>query len=121
VKLVKAKRVAIDAFGMLFNRFYDKKIIRETIFRICDELKSIGVTSMITSEKQDGETNRLSRFGVEKFVADGVFKFRRNFRDNRLSVGFQFWRCESTITGFDGYQYYANELHPGWHNTFTLC
>jgi circadian clock protein KaiC len=72
VKKVNAKRVAIDALSMLFSRFQDKELIRDTIFMICDELKSMGVTSMITAEKPDGQTNSFSRYGVEEYVVDGV-------------------------------------------------
>jgi circadian clock protein KaiC len=72
VSKVNAKRVAIDALSMLFNRFPDKEIIRDTIFLLCDELKNMGVTSMITAEKPEIAVNLTSRYGVEEYVVDGV-------------------------------------------------
>jgi circadian clock protein KaiC len=70
IKKTNAKRVAIDSLGSLFQRFTNKGAIRMAVFRISDELKNLGVTSMISSEKT-GE-DALSRFGVEEFVMDGV-------------------------------------------------
>lgn len=72
VTKVNAKRVAIDALSTLFTRFPDKEKIRDTIFFVCDALKSIGVTSMITAEKPHGEVKFVSRYGVEEYVVDGV-------------------------------------------------
>lgn len=72
VKKVNAKRVAIDALSGLFTRFKDQDIIRDTIFLICDELKNMGVTSMITAEKPEFIGISASRYGVEEYVVDGV-------------------------------------------------
>lgn len=73
IKKVKAKRVGIDCLDALFSRFTNKEIIRSTLYRISDELKEMGVTSMITAEKSGGD-NVLSRYGMAEFVADGVIE-----------------------------------------------
>ncbi len=72
IKKVNAKRVVIDSLSMLFLKFSNKDIIRGVIYQICDELKSLGATSIITAEKADGDKNSLSRYGVEEYVVDGV-------------------------------------------------
>lgn len=72
VNKVKAKRVAIDALSMLFSKFTNKDTVRDVIYRVCDELKSLGVTTVITAEKAGGDVNALSRYGVEEYVVDGV-------------------------------------------------
>lgn len=72
IKKVNAKRVAIDSLSMLFLKFSDKDTIRSIIYLICDELKQLGVTSIITAEKVNSRETTLSRYGVEEYVADGV-------------------------------------------------
>ncbi len=72
ISTVKAKRIVIDSLSMLFLKFSNKDSIREVIYRICDELKSLGVTSLITVEKSGDTDNSISRYGVEEYVADGV-------------------------------------------------
>jgi circadian clock protein KaiC len=72
VRKVKAKRVAIDALSMLFSQFSKQDAIRAVIYHICNELRSLGVTSVITAEKAAGGENAPSRYGVEEFVVDGV-------------------------------------------------
>jgi len=69
---VHAKRVALDSISMLFSRFLNKDSIREVIYLICSELKILGMTSVITSEKNLSGQNEVSRFGVEEYVVDGV-------------------------------------------------
>ena len=68
----KAKRVVIDVVSMLFSKFSNKDTIREVIFLICDELKRLDVTTVITAEKAGDNGNTLSRYGVEEYVLDGV-------------------------------------------------
>ena len=72
VSKVKAKRVAIDALSMLFSKFANKDAVRGLIYNICDELKRLGVTTVITAEKAGDRTNGFSRHGVEEYVVDGV-------------------------------------------------
>ncbi|MBI9068904.1 MAG: circadian clock protein KaiC [Salinivirgaceae bacterium] len=69
---VDAKRIAIDSLSMLFAKFSDKDIVRQVIFNICDELKTLGITSVITSEKTSDTEISLLRTGVEEYVVDGV-------------------------------------------------
>ncbi len=108
VKKVKAKRVAVDALSMLFSRFSNKDAIREVIYHICDELKSLGVTSVITAEKGGGDENALSRYGVEEYVVDGVVELalepgqqqflRKMFIKKIRGVGYRSGVAEFDIT-----------------------
>jgi len=78
VNQVKAQRVAIDALGMLFSKFTNKDAVREVIYNICDELKRLGVTTVITAEKAGDRMNNLSRQEVEEYVVDGVAELSLN-------------------------------------------
>ena len=108
IKKVKAKRIAIDSLSMLFLKFSNKDTIREVIYHICDELKSLGVTSVITAEKAGDNENTLSRYGVEEYVADGVVELalepgqqqflRKMFIKKIRGVGYRSGVAEFDIT-----------------------
>ena len=65
-------RIAIDStslFGMYVNDLYK---IRKKLFQFVESLKKSGATSIFSAEIPENEEKKLSRFGVEEFVADGV-------------------------------------------------
>ena len=65
------KRVAIDSinlFTMLLEKDSDK---RRALAALGNMLSSSGCTSLLLSETREG-TMRLSRYGIEEFVVDGV-------------------------------------------------
>jgi len=66
----KVSRVAIDSSSVLGLYFKDASEIRKQLFKLVSSLKSAGVTTLLTSEIID--ENKLSRFGVEEFITDGV-------------------------------------------------
>jgi circadian clock protein KaiC len=108
IKKVDAKRVAIDSLSMLFLKFSNKDSVREVIYLICDELKRLKVTSVITAEKAGGYENALSRYGVEEYVADGVVELalepgqqqflRKMFIKKIRGVGYRSGVAEFEIT-----------------------
>jgi len=71
IKEHKVQRVAIDSTALLEMYYKDPADIRKQLFRLLSGLKSIGVTSVITSELPE-EYKTLGKFGVEEFVVDGV-------------------------------------------------
>lgn len=70
---VSAKRVVIDSITAFAYQFIDPKSIRDVILRIFAILRELKCTAIITSEINPGE-GRLSRWGVEEFLADGVIR-----------------------------------------------
>ncbi|MGV8964261.1 MAG: circadian clock protein KaiC [Candidatus Saccharimonadaceae bacterium] len=108
IQKVSAKRVVIDSLSMLFLKFSNKDMIREVIYQICDELKNLGVTGVITAEKVGGNDNTLSRYGVEEYVADGVVELalvpgqqqflRKMFIKKIRGVGYRSGVAEFQIT-----------------------
>ncbi len=71
VNKVGAKRVALDGIDSLFSRFKNKKIIRNTIYRLSTALKEKGITGFIAMESLTSSPGS-TRYGVEEFVTDGA-------------------------------------------------
>lgn len=82
VSRVKARRVAVDSLGAIFSQFSEPAVIRRELFRISTALKSMGVTSVMTAERND-EYGEISRYGVEEFVADNVIILRNVLEDEK--------------------------------------
>jgi circadian clock protein KaiC len=75
VQRVGASRVALDSLGAIFNQFQNASIIRNELFRLAVALKQMGVTAVMTAER-DEEYGRIARHGVEEFVTDNVIVLR---------------------------------------------
>jgi circadian clock protein KaiC len=71
IKEKRVQRVAIDSTALLEMYYKDASDIRKQLFRLLSSLKSIDVTSVITSELPEQATT-LGKFGVEEFVVDAV-------------------------------------------------
>jgi KaiC/GvpD/RAD55 family RecA-like ATPase len=67
------QRVAIDSTAAFELYYKEPAEIRKQLFKLLTGLKTIGVTSIITSELPE-ETKTLGKFGVEEFVVDGVIR-----------------------------------------------
>ncbi len=71
----KIKRAVIDSTSILGQYFKDPFDVRKELFKLINGLKNTGVTALLTSEiAEDG--HKLSRFGVEEFLTDGVIALR---------------------------------------------
>ncbi|MBN1177780.1 MAG: circadian clock protein KaiC [Anaerolineae bacterium] len=75
VNKVSAQRVAMDSLGAVFSRFGDTAIVRHELFRVASALRKMGVTSVMTAER-NREYGDVARYGVEEFVADNVIILR---------------------------------------------
>ncbi|HYQ92143.1 MAG TPA: ATPase domain-containing protein, partial [Candidatus Competibacteraceae bacterium] len=82
IKETGAELLVMDSIGSLFDRFSDTVTIRREIFRISDTLKEMGVTALLTGERQE-EYGQISRFGVEEFVSDTVIILRNVLREEK--------------------------------------
>lgn len=70
VQDINAKRLVIDS-TTVFGAYLEPSLLRTTLFKLCDKLKTFGCTTILTSETQSNK-NVFSAFGVEEFVVDGV-------------------------------------------------
>lgn len=82
IKKYKAKRVSIDSVTAIFQQYESASVVRREIFRLVARLKQIGVTSIITTEREE-EYGGVARFGVEEFVSDNVVIVRNVLEGER--------------------------------------
>lgn len=82
VKKTGATRVSIDAIGAIFGTFGNISAVRGELLRMVTSLKRLGVTSVITAER-DAEYGAIARFGVEEYVADNVIVLRNVLEDEK--------------------------------------
>ncbi len=75
IRKVNAKRIVLDSIGAIFVQFKDSASLRRELHRIAAALKSLKVTAIITSERNE-DYGAISREGVEEFVADDVILLR---------------------------------------------
>ena len=71
VSKIGAKRLVIDPSTVLGLYFEKTLEVRKSILEISKLLKRLGCTSLLISEVPEG-SKRISSFGVEEFVADGI-------------------------------------------------
>ena len=71
IKKSKAKRLSIDSISALFERFESKVAIRNGLYDLVVQLKQLGVTAVMTSEKRE-ERGQHPSVGPAEFVADNV-------------------------------------------------
>lgn len=71
-----ADRLVIDSTSVMGMYDENPGRIRERLYNLIRTLRRKGVTSIITSEIPRGHGDRVSRYGVEEFVADGVIVLR---------------------------------------------
>ncbi len=70
VEEINAKRLVVDS-TTVFGAYLEPSLLRTTLFKFCDRLKSFGCTTLLTSETQTTK-GIFSAFGVEEFVVDGI-------------------------------------------------
>lgn len=64
------ERVVLDSTSVLSLYYKDRYEIRRNLFKVIKTLKETGATSLLTTETK--EDQKVSRFGVEEYVVDGV-------------------------------------------------
>ena len=80
VRKVGAKRIVLDSTSAVFAQFDDDRIVRRELHRLIQALRSFGVTSLITVERDETAPGSLNHH-VEDFVADNVV-LMRNVRES---------------------------------------
>ena len=82
IQKYKAKRVSIDSITAVFQQYDAASVVRREIFRLVARLKLVGVTTVMTTER-DEEYGPVARFGVEEFVSDNVTIMRNVLEGER--------------------------------------
>jgi len=74
IQKIGADRVVIDSVSVLGMRAEGKAGVRQQLYELIELLKNNEVTTVMTAEIPEEQPNKLSRYGVEEFVVDGVIK-----------------------------------------------
>ncbi len=82
VKVHKVSLVGFDGIGP-FATVYDDKKVRNVIFKISQNLKALGITTVFTSEEID---EKISRYGVEEYIADSTIRIKYDGMKRRIQV-----------------------------------
>ncbi|MEM6527381.1 MAG: circadian clock protein KaiC [Chloroflexota bacterium] len=82
IETVGATRVVLDSISAVFARFNNNAIIRVELYRIASALKQIGVTTIMSAER-DQEYGPVARYNIEEFVADNVIILRNILHGER--------------------------------------
>ena len=82
IEQVNAKRVAMDSLGTIFSYVPDPSQVRSVLFRLARVLHEMEITSVLTSERTT-EYGKISRLGIEEFVADNVILMRNALVEER--------------------------------------
>jgi len=77
-----AELLVMDSVGSLFDQFSSVAIVRREIFRITSAIKDMGITAILTAEREE-EYGSISRHGVEEFVSDTVIILRNVLKDEK--------------------------------------
>ncbi|WP_175059924.1 ATPase domain-containing protein [Thermococcus sp. 2319x1] len=72
VKAINAKRLAIDSIPSIAFRLQDEREIRGVLLKLNTILLEMGVTTLLTTEAPDPKAGRISRYGIEEYIARGV-------------------------------------------------
>jgi circadian clock protein KaiC len=82
VQKVGGERVVMDSIGAVFPQFSDPNTVRQELHRVAAGLRQMGVTTVITAERNE-EYGPVSRFGIEEFVADNVVILRNQLEQEK--------------------------------------
>ncbi|MDJ0735527.1 MAG: circadian clock protein KaiC [Nostocaceae cyanobacterium] len=82
IRKYKARRVAIDSVTAVFQQYEMVGVVRREIFRLVARLKQLGVTTVMTTERNE-EYGPIAAFGVEEFVSDNVVIVRNVLEGER--------------------------------------
>ncbi|MFH0816762.1 MAG: ATPase domain-containing protein [Methanobacteriota archaeon] len=93
------KRVVLDGIASLGIRYGCDNDYRGALFRLTSAMKTLGLTSIITTEVN--EEGKLSRNGVEEFVADSIVLLSN--RAGRRTLDIRKMRGSSYSAGEHGF------------------
>lgn len=104
IRDVKASRVVVDSISALALYVRDEAELRKMIYNLSIILRRLNCTSIIVSEIVHGTEPRLSRYGVEEFVADSVIVLYYERIESAFTRAIQIWKLRGST--------HSEKLHP---------
>ncbi len=99
---MNARRVVVDSISALGIYIKDLGDLRRMILQISNMLRKNNCTSLVISEILSPK--KLSRFGVEEFVTDGVIVLHSIFSDGEYKRGINVWKLRNSK--------HSRKIHP---------
>ncbi|MBI4043360.1 MAG: hypothetical protein HY393_00955 [Candidatus Diapherotrites archaeon] len=72
VDTIDAKRLALDSTTAFSVWIREEGLLRHILFKFVNDLKDLGITTVLTAETRGGNKYMFSSHGVEEFIVDGV-------------------------------------------------
>ncbi|MBC7540865.1 MAG: hypothetical protein H7281_18735 [Bacteriovorax sp.] len=92
---LKAKRIVIDSVSLFVHKISDQQIVREKVFQLATLVqKAHGIGFFITDIPYG--SNKLSRFGVEETVVDGVILLTSSEKDFERERFIEIYKLRNT-------------------------
>jgi len=104
IRETKASRVVIDSISALGLHVRDKTELRSMIYNLSRILRKLNCTAIITSEIVHGTEPKISRYGVEEFVADSVIVLYYERINSVFNRSAQVWKLRGSP--------HSQKLHP---------
>jgi KaiC/GvpD/RAD55 family RecA-like ATPase len=104
IREIGAKRVVVDSISALGLHVRDKSELRRMIYNLSIMLRRLNCTSLLVSEVVHGTEPRLSRYGVEEFVADSVVVLYYERVESVFNRAIQVWKLRGSQ--------HSEHLHP---------
>lgn len=95
IREMKAQRIVIDSVSSLGIYVKDSSELRRMILQISHMLRKNKCTSILISEILPNQ-KKLSRFGMEEFVTDGVIVLHNFFKAGEYRRGLSIWKMRAT-------------------------
>ena len=71
IAAMQATRVVVDSVSVFLHKIKDRQIVREKVFQLASIVQNAGAVGFFVTDIRYG-SNKISRFGVEETVVDGV-------------------------------------------------
>jgi len=104
IREVGASRVVIDSISALALYVRDNAELRRMIYNLSHILRKLDCTALMVSEIVHGTEPRLSRYGVEEFVADSVIVMYYERIETLFTRAIQVWKLRGSK--------HSEKLHP---------
>lgn len=93
VKKTGSKRVVIDGIDFLLQKFSNSRAVRQAIYHVYDELKRMGVTCVISREKN---ASNFENHEFEENFSDGIIELTKECDENKISRFLNITRMRGT-------------------------
>lgn len=97
IEKMGAKRIAIDSASVFVHKIHDPQIVREKVFQLATLVQMAQAIGFFSTDIPYG-ANKISRFGVEETVVDGIILLtaKNNEKDLRRERYLEIYKLRNT-------------------------